>query len=142
MKPLAMCVAVLVAARPGWAVDLSSADDAAKAVVESAFAQAISDSRDAGAEPVIFTARADLNGDGAPEILGSVQSGYLCGGGGGCPIGIFVADGAGSFIYRTSVYADFIDVLDTVTNGFHDLSLASQTGTQTVAWTGNDYAPR
>ncbi|MCJ7816047.1 MAG: hypothetical protein MUP31_08370 [Xanthomonadales bacterium] len=42
-----------------------------------------------------------------PEIIGILQSGYLCGGGGGCPIGIFQAKADGGFDYLTSVQGDF-----------------------------------
>jgi len=121
------------------ALELTSTDDAATKVVADAFASSIADSRAAGAQENIVTGRADLDDDGLSEIIGMLQSGFLCGGGGGCPIGIFKANADGGFAYVTSVQGDFFDVLEHSTRGWRDISVANQTGAVTLVWTGSDY---
>lgn len=136
--PIAL-LALAVLPPPAAALDLGAVDAEAQQVVAAGFAAPLAESRAAGAQDAIFTGRADLNGDGRAEIIGMVMSGFLCGGGGGCPIGIFRAEPDGSFSYVTSVRGDFIDVLERSTKGWRDLRLASQIGEVTVVWNGNDY---
>ena len=131
--------ALAALASTAGALEFTSTDDPAAKVVADAFASSILDSRSAGAQENIITSRADLDNDGLPEIIGMLQSGYLCGGGGGCPIGIFKANADGSFAYVTSVQGDFFDILETSTKGWRDISVASQTGAVTLVWTGSDY---
>jgi len=135
---LASAVALALVPHVAPALDLVATDAEAQAAVAAAFAAPIAESRGAGAQDAILTARVDLDGDGQEDLIGMVSSGYLCGGGGGCPIGVF-RGGADGFEYVTSVYAGVIDVLDTRHNGWRDLSLGSQTGAVIYVWTGSDY---
>jgi len=129
------------AAVPAFALDFASTDTEAEAVVAAAFAETLADSRAAGAQDAIFTARADLNGDGAPEILGMAQSGYICSGAGGCPIGVFEAKDGGFHLVAT-VYGDVLDVLESQSNGWRDLGLGALNGVTTWKWTGSEYSPQ
>jgi len=134
------CLLGLVAL-PAFALDFAMTDREAEAVVAAAFAEPLAESRAAGAQDSVLTARADLNGDGAPEILGMVQSGYLCIPASGCPVGVFQAAG-GSYSLVATVYGDVIEVLDSRTKGWRDLGLGSLSGMSTWKWTGSEYAPQ
>ncbi len=136
--PLA-CASLMLLPLPARAIELNAADPEAQQVVAAGFASSLAESRAAGAQDAILTGRADLDGDGRAEIIGMVSSGYLCGGGGGCPIGIFRAGQDGSFSYVTSVQGELIDVLESRTKGWRDLAVASQTGQVTLVWNGGDY---
>lgn len=137
---LSLAFAVAVAA-PATALaqtlEFGGNDARAKAVVEADMAGAIREAKAAGADVSVFTARADLNGDGALEILGQVSSGYLCVRD-GCPLLIFVAE-AGRFRKVGDDLGAFVDVLPTRTRGWRDLKITRQFGESRLTWDGKAY---
>lgn len=139
----ALVLAALIAA-PAQAqmIEMGDADAETRALMEAALADSLRESRASGAPEHFFGARVDLNGDGRPEALGQVYSGFLCGAGVGCPIAVFEAMADGGYAHVGTLGADAVTVLPTSTDGWRDLSLALQIGAFTATWTGAGYAQR
>ena len=120
------------------AIELGSGDGQAKALVMADQARDVAMARQAGATVDVFTARADLNGDGAKEIVAQISSGFLCPGAGGCPLLIYKAEGA-RFSRVGQFMGDGVDLLPTRTSGWRDLNLVDQRGTARLRWNGKAY---
>ena len=145
MKAAAIAALIaFAAAAPAQAqmIEMGEADTETRALIEGALADSLRESRASGAQEQIYGARADLNGDGRPEALGQVYSGFLCGAGVGCPIAVFEAKADGGYTHVDTLGADAVTLLPTSSNGWRDLSLELQIGSFTVTWTGSGYAQR
>ncbi len=143
MKPLVLAALIALPAGPfasAQMIEMGDADAETRALIEVALADALRESRASGAPEHLSGGRADLNGDGRPEVLGQVYSGFLCGAGVGCPIAVFEARADGGYAHVDTLGADAVTILPTSSNGWRDLSLDLQIGSFTVRWTGSGYA--
>lgn len=90
---------------------------------------------EAGLPPGIVAARADLNGDGADEVLAMAIRPFACCRATGCPAAI-LQDGA----LVADVAGDAVTLGDGDTGGWRDLVLEVAAGHVTATWTGETYA--
>lgn len=99
-------------------VDFSSKPDpAAGKLAEKAYGSEITDAKAAGASATIWAGKLDLNGDGKPEIVGQLDSAYICGGMGPC---FFVVSPEGKLVFSVPG-GDMAEALDSRTKGWRDL---------------------
>jgi type II secretory pathway pseudopilin PulG len=141
MGTIRIVALLAVAAQPALAqiIDLREADGEMRALAEATFADALSEARRAGA-PVSFSGgHADLNGDGRPEVIAQISSGFFCGAGVGCPFAIFRREANGSFTPIATKGADAIEILPSSSGGWRDLSLILQIGAFGMSWDGASY---
>ena len=135
-------VALAVAAAPhsATALEFSEANPAELAAAEAALAETIAESTGVGAAVTLLVGRTDLDDDGNTDMLVMVQSGYLCGDAGGCPIAVMRALPDGGFAQHGFVWGARVDAQDNRTGGWSDLLVANQIGETIMRWNGSEYA--
>ncbi len=141
MRTIRILALLAFSAGPALAqvIDLTEADGEMRALAEATFADTLSEARRAGA-PVGFSGgHADLNGDGRPEVITQISSGFFCGAGVGCPFAIFRREANGSFTPIATGGADAIEILPSDSGGWRDLSLILQIGEFGMSWDGASY---
>jgi hypothetical protein len=97
-------------------------DAAAGKIAEKAYGRDIADAKAAGSSVTIWAGKLDLNGDGKPEIVGQLDSAYLCGGQGPC---FFVVSADGKLLF-SAPGVNSAEALATSTNGWRDLRFDGQ----------------
>jgi len=97
-------------------------DPAAGKLAEKAYGAEIADAKAAGASTTFWAGKLDLNGDGKPEIVGQLDSAYICGGMGPC---FFVVSPDGKLMFSVPG-VDTAEALDTRSNGWRDLRFNGQ----------------
>jgi hypothetical protein len=117
-------------------LDFSNSEDDAVRAAEAAWASSIAEAREAGSSSSLRAIKRDLNGDGKPEVVGMLQSTYLCGGNAGC---FFVLrdPGSGYDVIFSVPGAETVEVLDTKTMGWRDLKFNEL---NTWRFNGNGYS--
>ena len=99
-------------------LDFSARPDAAAGKLgEKAYGSEIADARAAGSDVAIWAGKVDLDGDGKPEIVGQLDSAYICGGQGPC---FFVVSSEGKMLFSVPG-VDSAEALDSRTRGWRDL---------------------
>ncbi|MEN3953091.1 hypothetical protein [Iodidimonas sp. SYSU 1G8] len=103
-------------------IDFSKSEPDAVGLAETAWQESIAEAKEAGASVSIRALKHDLNADGKPEILGELNSEYLCGRSGPC---FFVMSSAnGKFDVMFSVPGvETVRLTDTKTAGWLDIML-------------------
>ena len=139
---LSLLAALASGAAVAEEIGFAEADPETEEVIAIAFEETLIDAEEMGGMVGIFAARADLDGDGTPELLGMVQSGAVCAAAVGCPVGVFKAGADGTWTLVATLGADTVTLEKGRTKGWRDLSLGMQTGEVRVRWTGSGYEPR
>jgi len=129
---------MMAGAEAAESLDFSSPDPEATSMAEKVLEPWLADARAAGASYSVSALRRDLNDDEAAEIVGRLDSAYICGGMGPCFFVIRDDDGKRSVVLNVPG-VDIAEILDATTNGWHDLKFTSMSGDAVWRWSGETY---
>jgi hypothetical protein len=119
LLPVTLMIAALGAgAAQAETIDFSAKPDpAAGKLAEKAYGAEILDARAAGSSVTIWAGKLDLNGDGKPEIVGQLDSAFICGGMGPC---FFVVSPEGKLLFSVPGVG-MAEALNSKSKGWSDL---------------------
>ncbi|ONG58700.1 hypothetical protein BKE38_02670 [Pseudoroseomonas deserti] len=134
----------LLAAAPAAAHDalpLLENDLAAQDAARAARSWQIARAREAGVEPRIRTARIDLNGDGQPDIIATLQTPQKCAAMGlrDCPLIVLKAEG-NRFVEIGTFFGDEVQMVDQRHQGWQAFeSRFTNSPWRRTTWNGTMY---
>jgi hypothetical protein len=124
LQPAVLLIALAAAtAASAETLDFTGKPDAAAGkLAETAYGSEIADAKAAGSSVTVWAGKVDLNGDGKPEIVGQLDSAYVCGGQGPC---FFVVSPEGKLLFSVPG-VNSAEALDSKTKGWRDLRFNGQ----------------
>lgn len=121
---------------------LITTDAEARSLVQAARSWQVERARAAGVEPMVATARIDLNSDGQAEIVAVLQTPVKCQAMGlrDCPLIILRPDGSGRYTEVGTFFGDAVQLLDSRTLDWRDLESRFTKGPwRRTLWNGTMY---
>ena len=115
--------------------DFTQLDSDSVHMAERVFSAMLADARDAGSPTSVRAISFDLNDDGTAEVLGYIDSAYICGGMGSCFF-VLDSDRSNRAVLLNVPGVDRVEILGSNRDGWHDIEFNRETNWR---WNGEQY---